>query len=302
TEQDEDGGTNPARWVSPADTEKAPLGSDLGIWQLGYRVKDQFLPLKESDITKPQKRFNVEIRLVAEDTFLEGEIDPKTKKPIPHVTASSETFTFIVVPENELLAKIGEEEEQKYRDLQKAFKPLPENLDRLRDIAFDLSGKVDDKLLDAFQARCEALSEVLLTSQQDTRAVSQAYERIVREMRLNQVRDDLQTKVYQNIARPLQIITETNFSNTLRAVNTLQAKLAARDTPAAERSRAADEAKKELNDLVSALNNVLAAMEGINTINKLIEELARIEKQEEDLERVISEVRKRRIKELLGDD
>ncbi|MFQ3650420.1 MAG: hypothetical protein SNJ75_08815, partial [Gemmataceae bacterium] len=302
TEQDEDGGTNPARWVSPADTEKAPLGSDLGIWQLGYRVKDQFLPLKESDITKPQKRFNVEIRLVAEDTFLEGEIDPKTKKPIPHVTASSETFTFIVVPENELLAKIGEEEEQKYRDLQKAFKPLPENLDRLRDIAFDLSGKVDDKLLDAFQARCEALSEVLLTSQQDTRAVSQAYERIVREMRLNQVRDDLQSKVYKNIARPLQIITETNFSNTLRAVNTLQAKLAARDTPAAERSRAADEAKKELNDLVSALNNVLAAMEGINTINKLIEELARIEKQEEDLERVISEVRKRRIKELLGDD
>ena len=302
TEQDEDGGSNPARWVSPADAEKAPLGSDLGVWQLSYRVKDQLLPLKESDITKPQKRFNVEIRLVVEDTFLEGEIDPKTNKPIPHITTSSETFTFIVVPENELLAKIGEEEEQKYRDLQKAFKPLPENLDRLRDIAFDLSGKVDDKLLDAFQARCETLSEVLLNSQQETRAVSQAYERIVREMRLNQVRDDLQAKVYKNIARPLQTITEVNFSNTVRAVNSLQAKLAARDTPAGERSQAADEAKKELNDLVSALNSVLAAMEGINTINKLIEELARIEKQEEDLERVISEVRKRRIKELLGED
>jgi hypothetical protein len=185
TEQDEDGGANPARWVSPSDSEKAPLGSDLGIWTLRYRVKDQMLPLKETDITKPQKRFNLEIRLVAEDTFLEGEIDPKTKKPIPHITASSETFTFIVVPENELLAKIGEEEEQKYRDLQKAFKPLPENLDRLRDIAFDLSGKVDAKLLDAFQARCESLNEVLLNSQQETRAVTQAYERIVREMRLN---------------------------------------------------------------------------------------------------------------------
>ena len=299
TDQDEDGGINPSRWVSPADSEKAPLGSDLGLWLLRYRVKDQEFPLKETDITKPQKRFNVEIRLVAEDTFLEGEIDPKTKKPIPHITASSETFTFIVVPENELLAKIGEEEEQKYRDLQKAFKPLPENLDRLRDIAFDLSGKVDEKLLTAFQARCEALNEALQTSQQETLAVSQAYERIVKEMRLNQVRDDLQSKVFKNIAQPLVKITGTHFSNTLKAVSTLQARLASKDASPAERSKAADDAKKELNDLVAAMNSVLAAMEGINTINKLIEELARVEKQEEDLERVVKKIRDEEIRKRL---
>jgi SepF-like predicted cell division protein (DUF552 family) len=120
-------------------------------------------------------------------------------------------------------------------------------------------------------------------------------------MRLNQVRDDLQSKVFKNIAQPLQKITETNFTSTIRAVGILQARLAAKDAPPAERSKAADDAKKELNDLVAALNSVLAAMEGINTINKLIEELARIEKQEQDLERVIEEVRKRRIKELLGE-
>jgi SepF-like predicted cell division protein (DUF552 family) len=297
--QDEDEGANPSRWVSPSDSEKAPLGNDLGLWLLRYRVKDQEFPLKETDITKPQKRFNVEIRLLVEDTFLEGEIDPKTKKPIPHLTASSETFTFIVVPENELLAKIGEEEEQKYRDLQKAFKPLPENLDRLRDIAFDLSGKVDDKLLSAFQARCESLAEVLQNSQQETRAVSQAYDRIVLEMRLNQVRDDLQSKVFKNIARPLQVITDTHFAKTLRTVGVLQARLAAKDASPAERSKAADEAKKELNDLVAAMNSVLAAMEGINTINKLIEELARVEKQEEDLERVIKKIRDEEIRKRL---
>jgi hypothetical protein len=303
TEQDEDGGSNPARWVNPADSDKAPLFSDLGLWQLTYKDNDQRRPLKETDITKPQKRFNVEIRLIAEDTYLEGEVDPQTKKPIPHITASSETFTFVVVPENELLAKIGEEEEQKYRDLQKAFKPLPDNLDRLRDISFELaSAKVDEGLLVSFQARCESLSEVLQTSHQDVRAVTQAYERIVREMRLNQVRDDMQSKVFKSIFQPLQTISERQFDITIRAVNTLQSRLATKDTPPAERERAAAEAKKELNDLVNALNGVLAAMEGINTINKLIEELARIEKKEEDLERIITQRRKKLIEELLGDD
>lgn len=307
TDQDGFDREDPARtvkqWVRPDDPDKAALGSDLGVWQLRWKDRDgKSLPLKDSDDTKPQKRFNVEVRLLADDTYLEGEVDTKTKRPVPHTTPSSETFTFVVVPENELLAKIGEEEEQRYRDLQKAFKPLPEGLDRLRDIAFALSGEVPANDLTAFVARCDTLSEILRTSEQDTKGVYMAYERIVRELRLNQVREDMQTKIYKFIYVPLARVSERQYDVTVKSLDELRKKLATADSPRVEREKAASEAKKELNDLVTALNGVLAAMEGINTINNLIAELARIEKQEEDLESLVKRVQKQRLKELLSVD
>ena len=59
------------------------------------------------------------------------------------------------------------------------------------------------------------------------------------------------------------------------------------------------EARKQLNDLVTQLNSILAAMEGLSKLNELIAELARIEKQEEDLESLVSRLLKKRIKEEL---
>ncbi|MGL4550903.1 MAG: hypothetical protein ACRC33_06920 [Gemmataceae bacterium] len=307
TEQDGFAGENPRPadrvrlWVRPDDPDKAALGSDLGVWQLRWKDRDgKVLTLKDPDDTKPQKRFNVEVRLLADDTFLEGEVDPKTKRPVPHTTPSSETFTFVVVPENELLAKIGEEEEQKYRDLQKAFKPLPEGLDRLRDIAFALSGDVPANDITAFVARCDALAEALRTSEQETKGVYEAYRRIVQEMRLNQVSSRMQEKVYGFILVPLEAVSERLFKRTIDGVDELRRRLAS-DAPRAEREKIAGEAKKDLNDLVTAINGVLAAMEGINTINALIADLARIEKQEEDLQSLVTRVQRQRLKELLSD-
>src|SRR5262249_15766029 len=92
----------PLRWLRAQDT-KATLGSDLPLWKLLYRGQG----LKAKD-DKPQRRFLIEVRLVVEDTYTEGE--RKNGVPVPHVTTSGETFTFVVVPENELLARIGEEE------------------------------------------------------------------------------------------------------------------------------------------------------------------------------------------------
>ncbi|MFM7152086.1 MAG: hypothetical protein ACKO23_19845, partial [Gemmataceae bacterium] len=134
----EDDLRNPSRWFK-ANESRSPLGNDLPLWKLVWRDRDgKDKPLKDPDDTRAQKRFLIEVRLLAEDTFLDGEVDPKTKEPIPHISPSGETFTFAVVPENELLSRIAEEEEAKYRELQKSFKPLPENLDRVRDIHFTL--------------------------------------------------------------------------------------------------------------------------------------------------------------------
>jgi hypothetical protein len=173
------------------------------------------MPLKDPDDTKPQKRFLLEVRLLTEDTYLEGELGPD-KKPIPHLSPSGETFTFVVVPENELLSKIAEEEETRYRELQKAFKPLAENADRLREIHFAVSSSgLQAAELTAFIARCDSLSETLKTSHQDTKGVYQAYERILREMRTNQIRDDVVNKVFKTIYSPLMRVSETQFDKTL---------------------------------------------------------------------------------------
>ncbi|MFO0843999.1 MAG: hypothetical protein U0797_16635 [Gemmataceae bacterium] len=293
-------------WVKPTDAVNAPLVCDLPLWKLTWRDRDgKDKPLKDPDETRPQKRFLIEVRLLVEDTYLDGEVG-KDGQPVPHVSPSGETFTFVVSPENELLARIGEEEEAKYREMQKAFKPLPENLDRLRDINFSLSGGpagIDAALLNSFIARCDTLSEVLAVSHADVKGVYQTYDRIVNEMRTNDVREDMLNKVYKGIFYPLQEVSERQFDATKNAVVALRRALDNPTAPIPDRVAAAApkaaEARKQLNDLVSQLNGILSAMEGITKLNELISELARIEKQEEDLEGLVSRLLNKRIKEEL---
>jgi hypothetical protein len=306
TNNDEDA-TNPNRWVRAQD-QRAPLACDLPLWQLYFRDREgKERPLKDPDDTKPQKRFLIEVRLLAEDTYLDGEIDAKTNQPIPHVSPSGETFTFVVVPENELLSKIAEEEETRYRDLQKAFKPLPENLSRLRDIHFAVSATgVQATDLTAFVARCDQLAEILKTSHQDTKGVYQAYERILRELRVNQLREDVISKVYRTIYKPLAEVSETQFDRTYSAVIALRRALDNQEQTAAARSEAsrkpAEDARKQLNDLVEKINGILSAMEGLAKINELIAELVRIERQVEDIGPVLKKVWLDRIRKELDKD
>ena len=56
-----------------------------------------------------------------------------------------------------------------------------------------------------------------------------------------------------------------------------------------------------MNQLVTDLNAILSAMEGLATINALIADLARIEKQEADLEAAVKRVQLERIKQALQD-
>jgi len=277
------------------------------LWRLTWRDKDgKDRPLKDPDDTKPQKRFLVEVRLLVDDTYLDGELDPRTGLPIPHVSPSGETFTFVVVPENELLSRIGEEEETKYRELQKAFKPLPENQPRMTEIHGTLADSgVDDKILQSYVARCDALAEVLASSHADTKMVYSAYERIIREMRANQVREDILGRVYRTIYVPLGQVSDRQFDRTQESVKALRRAMDAPGTSVAARVAEArgraDQARKELNELVAQMNAILAAMEGLADINALIKELVTIEKQEQDLESLVAQVYKRRIREALQD-
>ncbi len=322
----------PGNWIKPAD---APLGCDLRLDQLKWLDRDGTLkPIQDPDTTRQQKRFIVEVRLLVEDTFLDR--DPQVIRDSaiwslsgaansnlgtglfsawmaaakladvgPNVSPSGETFTFVVVPENELLARIGEEEEAKYRDLQKAYKPLPDNLDRMRDINFALSDGdgLNEALINSFIARCETLSEVLKNSGQDTKGVYDTYSRIIREMRTNAIDVSMLRKVYQKIYLPLEDLVENRFEATLDAVTNLRRTLDNPTQPLDQRIKAgsvqAARARTELNELIKKLNEVLDAMEGLSKLNELIAALERIEEQEKDLESLVKKILEKRIKEEL---
>jgi hypothetical protein len=301
TDNDEDP-DKPNTWVLAQD-QKAPLACDLPLWQLTYRDR----PLRDPDESKTQKRYHIEVRLVAEDTYLEGEIDKATKLPVPNTSASGETFTFVVMPENELLSNIAVEEEKRRDELDKATEALRKKQGAVRDMAFNLTaGGVQANDVNTFIARCGELDDALRTSHQDARAVSQAYERILREMRCNQLRPDIIAKVYKTIAAPLARVSESQFDATLRSVLEVRKALETPGVSPADAASAAGpkagKARGELKKLVDDLQKILSAMQGLADINKLIKELARIEQQEAELEAAAIRAQKEALKQALRED
>jgi hypothetical protein len=284
-------------WLPAQDTPglppKAPLKGDLGLWTLKWKdEKGEEHGLFEREEGRPQKRFAVEVTLVADDTYLEGEGGK------PNTTPSSETFTFNVVPEPELLAEIGKEEEVKYRDLQRAFKPLPENRGRMADIYFALQGEVGKVELNNMVARCEQLDEVLKQSQSEAKSVLETYERIIKEMRLNQLREDVLVKVLK-IHKPLGEIDGV-YARTIASAAELARRLRDDGSDRESREQQAKQVRDNLNDLVTRMNKILELMEGLSKLNELIAELARIEKSEEDIGRILKKLHEDRIKAILG--
>ena len=298
----------PSRWFKANDF-RSPLGSDLPLWKLSYRDREgKDRPLKDPDDTKPQKRFLVEVRLLVDDNYLDGDLDSR-KQPIPNTGASGESFTFTIVPDNELLSRIAEEEEVKFREMEKAIKPIRENLLRLeetyRSLTFD-AGSVDAKVLTSYIARCDTIGDVLKTSQQDVKSVFTTYERIIKEMRVNQLNEDILKRVYGKIYLPLAEVSDRQFDNTYNDIIALRRAMDDTSKTVPGRVEAAgpkaSEAKKQMQDLYNRLDAIIREMEGLSTIYKLIQELALIERQEEDLESVVAAVLRRRIKEILTKD
>jgi hypothetical protein len=268
------------------------------LWEVRYQDN----PLKERDRDKRQRRYQIDIWLEAEDTKVDGDLDPATKQPRPGMGRSSETFTFVVVSENELLSKIGDEEAVRADELQGAAKPLPENLGRLTDMDSKLNaGGLTDVDLNGMIARADTIDEVLKNSQQGVKGVLSAYERILREMRTNQLREDLLNKTFNKIVKPLREMDGNgsgSFDRTRGALQALSRELNQPKVDPATRSKAgapkAGEARQNLNELIFKLNAVLAEMEKLAGINDLIALLNVLEKSEED-----QSIQLKRIKETL---
>src|SRR5262249_47495806 len=222
--------------------------------------------------------------------------------------------------ERELLGYIAEDEEQHYTTLQtKAFEPLPPQRERLQQMGFDLnSGSIDPKGLSALIAKTVDVLEALDNSERETKQVAAAYEKIVREMRLNRIGVEgdggedassggmTQSKVY-GIAKPLSEM-EGHYSRTRAKVLQLKATLESKDgkMSVADRLRKARllnaEAKTLLNKLIDELYGVLSKMQGLAQLRQVVIVLGEIERGQREQAEVVQAILDALRERLLGGD
>ncbi len=236
----------PDEWTQP---DLDPVGCDLPLWKTNPG-------LKMTDPSRPQPRYRMQLWLEAVDTDLDSE-KGKDGKPQPHLKISEEKFTFFVVSENELLTEIAKEEEKQYGDLDTTYQRLLETQAKLGQSYLDLSSsalKVEE--LGPMSARTDQVNEVLEKGQNATREVYNAYARILREMKTNQVSQKFIDQVEKNIVDPLKNVDRT-FDDTRDAVAGFRTALDSKDQAAAERietsRKAGSAAKDQMRVLTLAL-------------------------------------------------
>jgi len=318
---------SPKDWLNAMDSRRL---CDLPLWELtwqdtrnpGADRKPAVRRLREIRPGMAQQQFEVEVRLLAEDTYLEGDVDSKGE-PISHLTPSGETFTFVVVPENELLGRISEEEALKFDEMDKAHKALEDRLARLREVYFGLgdAGKQEENTVKAHLATVMTVTDVLMASQREVRGVHTAYERIIREMRVNQVRVTKMEETFKGITLPLRALVlgyhdrvkdqnmASYFEQTQDAVldlrkglEELSAGLSKQPKGAkgpvsgdlaarlARTYRDAGVARTQLNNLCREIDAVKRRMEGLSSLERLRKEVRRLEEQQRQLENVVKNV------------
>jgi hypothetical protein len=162
------------------------------------------------------------------------------------------------------------------------------------------SDRVKAEELGSMSVRCDQVGDTLVACQAKTHEVALAYARILREMKTNRIDAKFIEKVDKSLVTPLSKIDGT-FEQARDAVLNFRKALDSAEGSLPERIKrsreAGDEAKKQMRELVLAVERILAAMAGMTDINKLVKILAEIEKQERDQYETIT-----KIKEKLEDD
>jgi hypothetical protein len=233
----------------------------------------------------------------------------------PHRNVSKEKFTFLVVSENELLSEIGKEEESLHVKLDDMVNRLKESRGKLDTVIGDL-GPIGAPPLKADQfppvsVRAEEIEQLLEKSSDLTREVFNDYQRILKELRTNRVQPGMIARVEKTIVEPLEDVMRPGgaFSQASDALKDLRKamddKTAVDLGLKSETSRkGAAEARAKLELLIQKLNGVLNAMEGIISINRLIEQLKKLEEEErvqyEVLQRLKEQIEKDLFDQLFG--
>jgi hypothetical protein len=226
------------------------------------------LGLKVTDERQSQPRYRMRLWVLAEDNNVETG---------PGVSPSKEKFPFIIVSENELLLEIAREEEGLHVKLEDTVNKLKDTRSKLEVVILELPSLKGDEF-SPMARRLEEIGEVLTKSWDVTSEISKDYQRILKELKVNRVNPKFIDKIERNIADPLQevISPDREFDRTDKSLRSFQKLLEEKKSDAS----AAAQAKQDIDKLIVRLTQVLDNMGDIITINRLIEQLAELERRE----------------------
>ena len=208
------------------DVQRDPLGYDFPLWNQKVALDDN------------HPFYRMDFWLEAADTDADDQAGPDGA-PLPHVSKSKETFTFLIVRENVLMAEIGKDEAKQYGSLHKHFQDLGRLVmdkhdfdaltpserepgkDRRDDLADETAtltlalAKVNDpdvKTSDLLQQSVRAgnVIEALEKSLAETRVAVDKYDKLLREEQLNVVNKDVIDYTQKNILEKLQDLLAAN--------------------------------------------------------------------------------------------
>jgi hypothetical protein len=284
--------------LPPRPAPKDELKLDADDRDMGFDLAAHLGGIRVTDPNAVQPRYRMRLWLVASDNNIET--GPRTSR-------SKETFTVLVVSETELLAEVAKDEENLHAKLERAFNKILDGKNKLQQRVLDeLSSLTKAEQLRPMAGRSDEIVRIVVESSDTTREVYTDYKRLLKELITNRVNEGMINKVRGKICEPLDLVLAQEFvraEESLRDFHKVLENRKADEITAADRQQM-DEvgavAKRRLEELISKLYDVLEAMEGLTTINKLINQLLEIEKAElvelERLQRLHDEL----VNELLG--
>jgi hypothetical protein len=286
------------------------LGSDFPLWIANLKA-----PGGDRAI---QPRYKVQLWVEAVDTDVESEQD-RDGTPRPHTSSSKDRFMFLVVPEYELLAEIGTDEEAlnlRLRELvyepgkvwnYKSLTELDSDLTRDR---IELDGNsLKPADLGPMSLRIHKIADTLEKGQAYTQEVLRTYENLIKEMRLNQVSRDYVERKLRDVVNPLANAVDELFPASKDSMLAFEKALeAARKMPAVAGNvpetetarKAGDKARDDLRALKSALEKVIQSLQQLTDIAKLVKELRKLDEQKQQETDLYKKILEKLYDELLG--
>jgi hypothetical protein len=203
----------------------------------------------------------------------------------PHRGQSKERFNFIIVPEEELLGEVAKEEENHHVKLDQAVSRLREGESKLTTMKLDLATEGGVKQKDVFgnmSLRTEEIEQTLEKTLTTVTEVHADYQRILQELILNRIQTINYIKnIEDNIVGKLREAIDADYPDAEKAMKELHRVLDADEANLLKKTTDArtanDEAAKQLAKLIKKLDDVLASMEKLTNINKLIAMLLKIQ-------------------------
>ncbi len=261
-----------------------------------------------------QPRYRVQVWMEAVDTDIEtGKDVLKTAKGIEYRGnrgLSKEKLTFIVVAENELLSEIAKEEDALYVKLAEQVSRLQDSLAKLDRMKEDLTVKeLKESQFIAMTARADELGQSLDRNESIVTEVTTDYQRILRELVANRVETSMIERVQKQIVEPLTIVVNGNeddrnaldtFPKVRVGIAELHKAVTAEgnfDARVVDSRTKTDDARLRTAALIARLVDVLDKMQSLKDVNKLIEDLQKIEAEENRQKGAIKTI----IDQIIGD-